>query len=201
MEGNQLHHIRPPTPGIHTTYLYISGKAPGTPFAIHVEDYYLYSVNYLHKGARKYWQVICPSDRPRLEEILRRFYPLRFGEHWTCPRCGQFVRHLSVYIPETTLQEWGIGITFVVQSPGDLVITFPGAPHQGWNGGWNVAEAMNYAGQDFPETCQTYRHCFRGCHPDINDPGSLFENMEELDEPNRLPIILTWSSNGADVLP
>jgi jumonji domain-containing protein 2 len=57
-------------PGIHTPYLYVTGTDGPTPFALHVEDFYLYSLNYLHSGAKKLWVVIHPHDSKRLEKHL-----------------------------------------------------------------------------------------------------------------------------------
>jgi hypothetical protein len=40
--------------GIHTPFLYVSSAAAGAPYALHVEDCELYSLNYLHASAPKY---------------------------------------------------------------------------------------------------------------------------------------------------
>jgi hypothetical protein len=39
-----------------------------------VEDSLLYSLNYLHAGASKFWVVVPPSERNRLERRLLEHY-------------------------------------------------------------------------------------------------------------------------------
>lgn len=46
------------------------------------------SVNYLHKGAEKYWVMIRSEDVQKLERRLKPWFKVRFGEHWTKPRCS-----------------------------------------------------------------------------------------------------------------
>ncbi len=53
--------------------------------------------------------------------------------------------HKKFLITPATLHAAGIPTSRVVQRPGDMVITAPGAFHFGYNTGWNVAEATNFA--------------------------------------------------------
>jgi hypothetical protein len=71
--------------GIHTPpYLYgaagssnVTAAASGAsfaavaPFALHVEDSFLYPLNYLHAGALNFWSVMHPHDDECLERRLR----------------------------------------------------------------------------------------------------------------------------------
>lgn len=52
-DGSTLRLLRGQVPGISTPMLYI-GQLYAT-FAWHVEDHYLYSINYQHEGAPKTW--------------------------------------------------------------------------------------------------------------------------------------------------
>lgn len=185
----------PRVAGIHTPFLYSAGNAPGAPFAMHVEDYGLYSLNYLHIGAPKNWVVVKPTDREQLEDHLRRYYQLKFGPFWTRPRCSQFVRHLSLWVPPALLKNWGVQYTMVEQQPGDLVITAPDSYHQGWNSGWNVAEAVNYGGAKAAEHARGYQPCFRGCYP---NPAEADPEIQALHHPSSIgpaPIRLQWRTN------
>ena len=98
---------------------------------MHLEDWNLYSLNYLHAGAWKAWIVVKPYDRARLEERAKSYYAVIYHEYETKHLCSQFLRHLSLWIPPRTLDSWGVGYTRIIQKPGDLVVTAPGAYHQG----------------------------------------------------------------------
>ena len=53
LPGMLMSHIHYPIPGVTTPMLYI-GMLHAT-FAWHIEDHYLYSINYHHAGAPKTW--------------------------------------------------------------------------------------------------------------------------------------------------
>ncbi len=197
-----------PAPGIQTPYLYVAvtdgpsnsgGVAPVAPFALHVEDSLLYSLNYLHKGAPKYWVIVHPHDSERLERRLRAKSGSSSGNSGSgggaapgsAEICSQFLRHASVWVPLDVLDLWDIRYTTVEQRPGELVVTAPGAYHQGWNGGWNVAEAINYGDGASAKRIRGYRHC----RPDCPYDGDKPLRIEWRDKPAapRRPTIRGWS--------
>ncbi|KAK6140973.1 hypothetical protein DH2020_025291 [Rehmannia glutinosa] len=91
-------------------------------FAWHVEDHYLYSINYHHCGAAKTWYGIPGHAALDFENVVR--------EH--------------VYTHEILSAD-------AVQKPGEYVITFPRAYHAGFSHGFNCGEAVNFAiGDWFP---------------------------------------------------
>ncbi len=57
---------------MHTPYLYVSAARHGVPFALHIEDHYLYSFSYLYRGAPKYWVIIALALALCLEVRLMR---------------------------------------------------------------------------------------------------------------------------------
>lgn len=59
MPGSTLQLLDTDVPGVSTPMLYI-GMVSAT-FAWHVEDHYLYSINYQHQGAAKTW-CACVSS-------------------------------------------------------------------------------------------------------------------------------------------
>ncbi|RPA99642.1 JmjC-domain-containing protein [Choiromyces venosus 120613-1] len=149
LSGNVLRDKITVVTGIHTPYLYI-GQAY-TMFALHAEDYNALSLNYQHSGAPKSWRVCSPRDFSHLEDFIAASIP-NAGD------CSQFVRHQSIYLPRQTLERAGVRSTLVRQLPGEMVITWPLAYHQGWNEGVNVNEACGYGNvkwrQLFPEKLQ-----------------------------------------------
>ena len=126
---------------------------------MHLEDWNLYSLNYLHAGAPKAWVVIKPEHRTRLEEHARRYHGVVNEDFMANELCGQFLRHLALWIPLETLRKWNVSYTTLLQQPGDLIVTAPGACHQGFNIGYNVAEAINYGDANSPVRTRDYRPC------------------------------------------
>ena len=62
--------LRGDAPGVSSPMLYI-GMLFAT-FAWHVEDHYLYSINYQHLGAAKTWYGVPASDADAFEDVARK---------------------------------------------------------------------------------------------------------------------------------
>ena len=62
--------LRGDAPGVSSPMLYI-GMLFAT-FAWHVEDHYLYSINYQHLGAAKTWYGVPASDADAFEAVTRK---------------------------------------------------------------------------------------------------------------------------------
>ncbi|KAI5807571.1 hypothetical protein DFH27DRAFT_523201 [Peziza echinospora] len=152
--GNSLFKSRNQVAGIHTPYFYFAN--PGSTFAMHMEDYSALSINYHHWGAPKRWVVVCPTDSERLENMVVGMLDLK-------PNCDQFIRHESIFIPTKVLARAGIKYTEVEQRPGDMIVTFPWAYHQGWNQGLNVAEAIGYGDKGWEGWVRSYKICGKRC--------------------------------------
>ncbi|KAK0664420.1 Lysine-specific demethylase 4D [Lasiodiplodia hormozganensis] len=119
---------------------------------MHVEDCHLASINYLYTG-EKVWIIVEPQSGSRLEEKLAAT-GIEKG-------CSQFLRHSARYVPRPLLDEWGISYKVVRQLSGEIIVTFPGAYHQGFSTGFTCAEAVNYAEADW-STAQ-YQFCSDRC--------------------------------------
>ncbi|NWZ31120.1 KDM4C demethylase, partial [Asarcornis scutulata] len=130
--------------GVNTPYLYFGMWK--TTFAWHTEDMDLYSINYLHFGEPKSWQVqifikyaIPPEHGKRLERLAQGFFPS------SSQGCGAFLRHKMTLISPSILKKYGIPFDKVTQEAGEFIITFPYGYHAGFNHGFNCAESTNFA--------------------------------------------------------
>jgi hypothetical protein len=160
---------------------------------MHVEDSALYSLNFLHAGAPKYWVVVDPRDAERLERRICESRCLPPPQQL----CRQFVRHQSLWVPVEVLNLWDIRYTALEQKVGELVVTASGAYHQGWNGGWNVAEAINYGDGRSAARARSYRYCTTKCMPKGDKP--LIVKMPDAPQLPEAPRLRKWGAPRADV--
>jgi len=125
-------------PGVTTPYLYFGMWA--SVFCAHTEDMNLLSINYLHAGAPKVWYAIpAGEDSKRFEHLMEAHYQHAKKD------CPEYLRHKRSLVSPAILKKAGIPYTTTVQYPGDAIITFPGSYHSGFNTGFNIAEATNFA--------------------------------------------------------
>ncbi|KAF9292416.1 Lysine-specific demethylase 4B [Mortierella alpina] len=139
--GDLLSKIDQNLPGVNTPYLYF-GMWKAT-FAWHVEDMDLYSINYLHFGAPKQWYCIRPENSSRFECIAQGIFS---SDYKNCP---QFLRHKTYLLSPSKLATDGVPVNRLVQHEGEFVLTFPFAYHSGYNLGFNCAESINFALNDW----------------------------------------------------
>ncbi|KAJ1529972.1 hypothetical protein ONE63_006700 [Megalurothrips usitatus] len=124
-------------PGITTPFLYFGG--PNSFFPAHIEDYSMYSFNYLHFGEDKTWIAVPPSGARKLHWALALQTPNI--NHSTCEN---LLGHKYFIITPQWLEERGIPFKVVVQKAGEGVIVCPNTVHFGFNKGFNIAEACNF---------------------------------------------------------
>lgn len=68
-----------------------------------------------------------------------RMFPEKFE------KCSEYLRHKNTLIHPSVLLQNGIKVRKTVQQPGEFVIPRAEAYHAGFNSGFNVAEAVNFA--------------------------------------------------------
>ncbi|KAK6464176.1 JmjC domain, hydroxylase-domain-containing protein [Scheffersomyces coipomensis] len=128
-------------PGVNDAYLY-AGLWKAT-FAWHLEDQDLYSINYLHFGAPKQWYSIPQSERERFFDIMQDTF---HDEYKNCP---EFLRHKTFLVSPAFLAKHGITVNKIVHNEGEFMITYPYGYHAGFNYGYNLAESVNFALDDW----------------------------------------------------
>ena len=156
-------------PGVTTPYLYFGMWA--SVFCAHTEDMNLLSINYLHAGAPKIWYAVAEGeDSRRFENLMESNY------HHAKKDCPEYLRHKRSLVSPAILKKSGIPYTRTVQYPGDAIITFPGSYHSGFNTGFNVAEATNFATPEWIPYGRTARVC--NCRPDsVRMDVNKFESL------------------------
>ncbi|CAE6447318.1 unnamed protein product [Rhizoctonia solani] len=138
-------------PGVNTPYLYF-GMWRAT-FAWHVEDMDLYSINYIHWGAPKYWYAIPSQRADAFEATMRKHFSAEATE------CSQFMRHKSFLASPAILAEADCRPNTLVQHQGEFVITYPRGYHAGFNVGFNCAESVNFALESWIQLGRRAQYC------------------------------------------
>lgn len=171
-------------PGVNTPYLYF-GMWRAT-FAWHVEDMDLFSINYIHFGAPKFWYAIPQGRANALEQTMRGYFPKDTSQ------CPQFLRHKSFLASPTLLAQSSCRPNTLVQKQGEIVITFPRGYHAGFNLGFNCAESVNFALESWIELGLKAQAC--NCIPDsvrIDVQALLWEREQEnvgFESPHHVPL-------------
>lgn len=137
-------------PGVTEPMLYIGMLF--SIFAWHVEDHYLYSINYHHCGAAKTWYGIPGHAALEFEKVVRE----HVYNHDILSADGEdgafdVLLGKTTLFPPSILLQHNVPVYKAVQKPGEYIITFPRAYHAGFSHGFNCGEAVNFAiGDWFP---------------------------------------------------
>ncbi|XP_050375731.1 lysine-specific demethylase JMJ13 isoform X2 [Argentina anserina] len=137
-------------PGVTDPMLYIGMIF--SMFAWHVEDHYLYSINYHHCGASKTWYGIPGHAALQFENVVKE----HVYTHDIVSSDGEdgafdVLLGKTTLFPPSILLQHNVPVYKAVQKPGEFVVTFPRAYHAGFSHGFNCGEAVNFAiGDWFP---------------------------------------------------
>jgi len=120
-----------------------------------VEDNYLYSINYVHTGHAKRWYGVPGSAAEQFEQTMRKELPELFE------RNPNLLHLLVTQLSPRYLIAAGVPVYTALQQSGQFVITCPRAYHAGFNTGFNCAESVNFALEDWlpfcKKACNNYR--------------------------------------------
>ncbi|WRT65470.1 uncharacterized protein IL334_002413 [Kwoniella shivajii] len=151
-------------PGVNAPYLYFGMW--GASFAWHVEDMDLFSINYIHFGAPKYWYAVPQLQAEKFERVLTGYFPEESRN------CDQYLRHKSFAVSPQRLADDGVHVNMLLHNQGEFVITYPRGYHAGFNMGFNCAESVNFALESWVElgrrakSCQCVTH---SVHIDVDE--------------------------------
>ncbi|KAL6451846.1 RPH1 DNA damage-responsive transcriptional repressor RPH1 [Candida maltosa Xu316] len=138
-------------PGVNEAYLY-AGLWKAT-FAWHLEDQDLYSINFLHFGAPKQWYSIPQAQHQQFYQLMRDMFTDE------CKHCSEFLRHKTFMMSPLQLEKHGIQVNHTIHREGEFIITYPYGYHAGFNYGYNLAESVNFALDDWFEFGKTTKKC------------------------------------------
>jgi hypothetical protein len=129
-------------PGVDAPYLYFGSRY--TTFSWHTEDVEFFSVNYHWYGATKVWYAGAPKEFYKFRRFVGKLYPDMLLED------QEFLRHKQCVIhPGVLMNEGNLSVYKAYQEPGEFIITFPHGYHGGFNQGFNINEAVNFATRDY----------------------------------------------------
>lgn len=134
-------HVKSDVSGMTIPWLYV-GMVFST-FCWHNEDHFAYSVNYQHIGETKTWYGIPGADTEKFERAMRDEMPELFESQ------PDILFQLVTLAKPEKLRQAGVQVYAIDQHAGQFVITFPKAYHAGFNHGFNVNEAVNFAPADW----------------------------------------------------
>jgi|EP01047_Picozoa_sp_COSAG01_P028778 hypothetical protein len=115
--------------------------------------------------------AVPPRHANRVESFAQGTLPAHARQ------CPQFLRHKTTMIAPSRFLAESIPVTHTVQEAGQFVITFPRGYHWGFNQGFNCAEAVNFATEDWLPHGQRSSWC--RCRPDSVriDMGQLLRRL------------------------
>jgi len=178
--------------GVNTPYLYF-GMWKAT-FSWHVEDLDLHGVNFIHYGAPKTWYCVPPKHGYKLEQAANQLFP-EWNQH-----CFNFLRHKVCMMSPKLLTSRGVKVHKITQEEREMVVVFPHAYHSGFNHGFNIAEAANFALPRWVEYGKRCRPCtcLMGVHGEAVDFDALeFGDFVKKYQPEKLELY----ESGKDIGP
>ncbi|UZJ55481.1 hypothetical protein CBS101457_004801 [Exobasidium rhododendri] len=141
LPGSLLRYIKSDISGMTVPWLYV-GMMFST-FCWHNEDHFTYSINYQHFGETKTWYGVPGSDAELLESTIQAAAPDLFEQS------PDLLFQLVTMMSPDKLQSQGVKVYACDQRANEFVITYPKAYHSGFNHGFNLNEAVNFAPSDW----------------------------------------------------
>ena len=136
-----LRHIDMNISGMKVPWLYVGMCF--SSFCWHVEDHWTPSINFLHWGEPKTWYGIPSSHAEKAESVMHDSASELFQAQ------PDLLHHIVTTMNPNVLQSHGVPVYRMDQQAGEFIITFSRAYHAGFNHGFNLAEAVNFAPPDW----------------------------------------------------
>uniref|UniRef100_A0A1I7Y7P4 [histone H3]-trimethyl-L-lysine(4) demethylase n=1 Tax=Steinernema glaseri TaxID=37863 RepID=A0A1I7Y7P4_9BILA len=140
-EDSLLKFVKQKVSGITVPWMYV-GMCYSS-FCWHVEDHWTYSINYQHRGATKVWYGVPGDSAEDFDKVVRDLCPE------VAKKYPNLLHHMTTAVDPNVLIAAGVPVFTLHQNPGEYVITLPRAYHSGFNAGFNINEAVNFATADW----------------------------------------------------
>lgn len=141
VDQSVLKYIGGDVSGMKIPWMYV-GMCFAT-FCWHNEDHWCYSVNYMHWGDAKTWYGVPGDEAEAFERTMKKAAPELFDSQ------PDLLHQLVTMMNPNILMADGVSVYRTDQRKGEFVVTFPRAYHAGFNQGFNLAEAVNFAPADW----------------------------------------------------
>ena len=105
--GSVLRSVRIPMKGVNVPWLYM-GMLFAT-FCWHNEDNFMYSLNYLHRGAPKQWYTVPGASADAMEKVMRNFLRETFQ------KVPDLLHHMTTHFSPMLFQRAGVPVFKTVQ--------------------------------------------------------------------------------------
>ncbi len=143
-------------PGVTRPWVYF-GMCFST-FCWHVEDHWMYSINYMHKGSAKVWYGVPEASKEQFDNEVKSMVPDIYD------REPKLMHLLLSQVHPGHLAARGVQLYKVYQNPGEFIITFPKAYHGGFSTGFNLGEACNFVLSDWLDIAPTVANEYGKIH-------------------------------------
>ncbi|XP_028397957.1 lysine-specific demethylase 5A-like [Dendronephthya gigantea] len=141
LPNSVLSHVCGNISGMKVPWIYVGMCF--SSFCWHTEDHWSYSINYLHWGEPKTWYGIPGDCAEMFENVVQEIAPELFEAH------PDLLHHLVTIVNPNVLMTKGVPVVRTNQEAGEFIVTFPRSYHAGFNQGYNLAEAVNFATADW----------------------------------------------------
>jgi DNA damage-responsive transcriptional repressor / [histone H3]-trimethyl-L-lysine36 demethylase len=92
-------------------------------------------------------------------------------------QCPEFIRHKTTVFYPGLIVENGIGMTKSVHNEGEFMISRCAGYHAGFNFGFNIAEAVNFALTDWLKIANSVKSCHCVADSVRFNMGCFFQNI------------------------
>ena len=153
----------------------LSGGPCVLPF--HIEHWAAASVNVLHWGQPKVWEIIPPDQFiPAVSNMKHLQESVDLGNYGGV--CESTLTHRDVFYDTAFLS---VRSHRVVQKPGDIMVIAPFAMHSVQNLGTNCSASQNFMPPELLPQCAAYKTCFHseglGGKPLFNTMTAMIEDL------------------------
>jgi hypothetical protein len=121
-----------------------------------------------YRGAPRLWIVVPPVESAKLESCVRGMFGEKLGHVEEKGCCGQFVKHLNLWVTPGLLRSWSVRFTQVLLREKQMLFLFPESYFWGMSTGFGIVEAKAVLGSKWVlGGCRFCRAGYALCKPAV----------------------------------